>query len=302
MDFGAAEELSSDGGRQFIANMFTDFLFKWGTHHRNSSVDYAQSNGRAEVAVKSAKRIIYDSTNADGSLNNDLAVKAILQYRNTPLQDCGLSPAQIVFHRQLRDSIPCHPSKYQLHPEWLALAKEREQSYHRQNDIIAEEYNRHTKVLRPLAVGTFVVIQGKDGKWKKQGQIVEQLDNRQYHVRVSGSGRITLRNRRFLRQCYHTKPRGTTLLIGSDNSIDTEGSSSLEQQSIPPETPSGDHHDGAGHSSNTDTTGRQGQVEQSVSPSKSHQQGQVMSPINARKRMPRALRNLQTYNNPGLKE
>ena len=157
-------------------------------------------------------------------------------------------------------------------------------------------------MLRPLAVGTFVVIQGKDGKWKKQGQIVEQLDNRQYHVRVSGSGRITLRNRRFLRQCYHTKPRGTTFLIGSDNSIDTEGSSSLEHQSIPPATPSGDHHDGAGHSSNTDTTGRQGQVEQSVSPSKSHQQGQAMQPINARKRMPRALRNLQTYNNPGVKE
>ena len=36
-------------------------------------MDYAHSNGRAEVAVKSAKIIIYDSTNADGSLNNDLA-------------------------------------------------------------------------------------------------------------------------------------------------------------------------------------------------------------------------------------
>ena len=101
--------------------------------------------------MQSAKRIIYDNTNADGSLNNDLAVKATLQYRITPLQDCGSSPAQIVL-RQVRDSIPCHSSKYQFHPEWLALAKEREQSCHRQDDIIADEYNRHTKVLRPLAV------------------------------------------------------------------------------------------------------------------------------------------------------
>ena len=37
-------------------------------------------------------------------------------------------------------------------------------------------------------------------RWDTTGQVVEILPNHQYHVRVDGSGRITLRNHRFLRK------------------------------------------------------------------------------------------------------
>ena len=105
-NYGVPEEISSDGGPQFVAKSFKYFLHQWGVRHRISSVSYAQSNGRAESAVKSAKRMIRDNISSNGTIDTNKVAKAILQYRNTPLHDCNLSPAQILFHRQLRDSIP----------------------------------------------------------------------------------------------------------------------------------------------------------------------------------------------------
>ena len=60
--YGVPEELSSDGGPQFKASLFEQFLAQWGVHHRNSSAEYPQSNGRAELGVKTAKRIIMSNT------------------------------------------------------------------------------------------------------------------------------------------------------------------------------------------------------------------------------------------------
>ena len=92
--YGAPDEISSDGGPPFSAHQFQRFLISWDVKHRVSSVAYPQSNGRAELAVKAAKRIIYGNTGPHGSINNDKAARAVLQYRNTPIQGIGLSPAQ----------------------------------------------------------------------------------------------------------------------------------------------------------------------------------------------------------------
>ncbi len=60
--YGAPEELSSDGGPPFKSSTFTQFLKDWAVKHRLSSAAYSQSNGRAELAVKTAKRIIIGNT------------------------------------------------------------------------------------------------------------------------------------------------------------------------------------------------------------------------------------------------
>ena len=104
--YGAPEELSSDGRPPFTSLPFTQFLQDWAVKHRLSSAAYSQSNGRAELAVKSAERIISGITGAQGSLDNDRAARAIRQYRNTPIQNIRLSPAQLLLHRRLRNFIP----------------------------------------------------------------------------------------------------------------------------------------------------------------------------------------------------
>ena len=55
-----------------------------------------------------------------------------------------------------------------------------------------------------LSVGDHVRIQNQVGnhprKWDKTGIVIEVCQYHQYVVRVDGSGRITIRNRKFLRK------------------------------------------------------------------------------------------------------
>jgi hypothetical protein len=69
--FGVPEVLSSDGGLEFTASRTATFLTHWGVHHRISSASFPQSNGRAEVAVKKAKRTLMEKTGPTGSIDND---------------------------------------------------------------------------------------------------------------------------------------------------------------------------------------------------------------------------------------
>ena len=200
--YGDPEELSSDGGPPFkCPPPFTQFLRDLAVKHRLSSAAYPQSNGRSELAVKSAKRIISGNTGAQGSLDNDSLVRAILEYRNTPIQNIGLSPAQLLLHRRLRNFISSQPTLYNPHTDWIVAAKNREIILSRRNARLIEQYNKTTRTLCPLQKGQIVTIQRPTiHRWDTTGQVVETLPNHQYRVRVDGSGRITLRNHRFLRK------------------------------------------------------------------------------------------------------
>ena len=108
--YGALEEISTDEGSIFMSKEFQEFLRSWCVQHRLSSVAYAQLNGRAEVAVQTAKRILRCNISSNGSVDSDKVARAVLQYRNTPIQGVGLSPAQMLLHSDLRDFLPTHPN------------------------------------------------------------------------------------------------------------------------------------------------------------------------------------------------
>ena len=105
-----------------------------------------------------SKQLLFISP--EGSLNNDAAARAILTYRNTPLPDIGLSQAQVLFHRQLRDNTPAAPEHYRLHKEWTLSSKEREDVFAKRQQIILE---KNTGACA-LNVGTDVVVQSQGGK------------------------------------------------------------------------------------------------------------------------------------------
>ena len=202
--FGISEELTSDGGPEFSASQTEKFLKNWGVYHRTSSVAYPHSNCRAEVAVKTVKRLLIDNTGPSGTLDTDAFHRAMLQYRNTPDKETGISPAQCIFGRPIRDFVPIHPGRYEPHPTWKETLLAREEALRNRHMKMAERLTEHTRRLPPLKVGDKVRIQNQTGphptKWDKTGTVIEVRQYDQYIVKVDGSGRATLRNRKFLRK------------------------------------------------------------------------------------------------------
>ena len=105
-DFGVPETLTSDGGPQFVSETMKDFMRQHGITHRLTSVAFPHANCRAEVAVKSAKRMIRDNVGPDGRPDGIKLTRALLQHRNTPDRAIGMSPAELLLGRQLRDFLP----------------------------------------------------------------------------------------------------------------------------------------------------------------------------------------------------
>ena len=202
--YGVPEEISSDQGTEFTSKETKEFLDKWQVHHRVSSTAFPHSNCRAELGVKQVKRIIMDNTSKFGSLDVDSFHKAIMSYRNTvdPVTRC--SPALTVFGRQVRDGLPILPGKYNPHNTWQELLQHREQAMAKRHVLHHEAWSEHTKKLGRLQNGDKVFLQNQVGpnprKWERTGTVMECKDHDQYTVKVDGTGRVTLRNRKFLRQ------------------------------------------------------------------------------------------------------
>ena len=75
---GVSEKIATDGGPEFTASATETFLKSWVVDHRVSSANFPQSNGRGEVAVKSAERILRANVSPDGDLYNDSFLRALL--------------------------------------------------------------------------------------------------------------------------------------------------------------------------------------------------------------------------------
>ena len=188
--WGVAVNITTAGASVFTSTAVRDFLERWGVEHRVSSAYYPRANNRSEIAVKSAKRLIMDNLGPNGSLNTDQLARALLAHRNCPDPETGLSAAQIIFGRELRDHLPAVVSRYQPRQEWR----------------LEEDLRARARSLPPLAIGDTVAVQdqslstGKPGRWNKSPIVVEVLPHEAYMVKIHGSRQVTQRNRRFLRK------------------------------------------------------------------------------------------------------
>ena len=202
--YGVPDQLASDGGPPYVAEVTKNFLKTWGVTQRVSTSYNPHANLRAESGVKSIKRLIEDNTGPGGSINNDSLARALLVYRNTPDRDTKRSPAMILYARQLKDSVPCHPDKLRLRPEWLFTADLRDRALAKRHLSIKTELTAKSRPLPPLELNDVVQVQNQRGphanKWELLGKIVEVQDFDAYLIKMDGSGRVTRRNRRFLRK------------------------------------------------------------------------------------------------------
>ena len=154
--------------------------------------------------MKTAKRLLRENLAPNGDLNIDSAARALLQYRNTQLQEIGLSPAQLLYSRRLRDHLPSFADALKFRPEWTQLAEDRERALAKRPLRERENYKKHTRQLPDLEVGELVLVQNQSGihppRWDKTGQVVQRPHD-QYINGMDGSGRCSVRNRRFLHHC-----------------------------------------------------------------------------------------------------
>ena len=167
--FGIPEELSSDGGPEYSSKTFDDFTKKWGIRHRVSSVNHAQSNGRAEVCVKTVKRLLRTNISTDGSLDTDAVMRGLLQLRNTPDPDTNLSPAQILLGRTLRDFLPLPPGSTvfdessPIRREWKSMWSKREEALKKRMGALVDRIDAKAHALDPLSLRDVVYIQYQYG-------------------------------------------------------------------------------------------------------------------------------------------
>jgi hypothetical protein len=183
--YGVAEELRSDNGPQFSSGEFREFAKEWGFSHITSSPKFPQSNGAAERAVETAKKIL---------AQNDISL-ALLSYRATPVPTLGASPAELAFGRKLRTRLPILPATLVPSPVNVKVVKAKDKSA-KENQ--KKYFDRGTQKLPPLQPGGNVLIKTGDEKtWNMPAKIVKQCAERSFVVETQDGGKYR-RNRRDL--------------------------------------------------------------------------------------------------------
>jgi len=185
---GIPDTVVSDNGSQYSSQEFHEFSLSWEFNHVTSSPHYPKSNGKAESSVKAVK-LLFKKAERDGK---DPWL-ALLDYRNTPTEGIGASPAQRLMSRRTRTLLPTASSL--LRPEVSTHSTEKLEWKRRKAKFY---HDRHSKQLPELEIGQEVRIAPlrKNQTWK-QATCVEKLSDRSYVVQ---SGNETLRrNRQFLR-------------------------------------------------------------------------------------------------------
>ena len=102
--FGWPSSIRSDGGPQFRGEFFR-FCTSHSITHQVSAPYNPKSNGLAEAGVKSVKNILRKCATSESD-----AEYMLFEWRNVPRSD-GYSPAQLMFGRAQRTSLPSLPSQ-----------------------------------------------------------------------------------------------------------------------------------------------------------------------------------------------
>jgi hypothetical protein len=189
---GLPTEVMTDNS-PFCSAEFKRFAARYEFRHITSSPRYAQSNGRVENAVKTAKRIMTKAREA----NSD-PLLALLEWRNTPSEQLGPSPAQLIFGRRTRTRIPTAnklletPTSHAASAA-LASAKARQAAY----------YNRGARARPALDVGQTVRVKYDDRPEWRKAEIANVLPHRSYTVRFEDG---TMRRRTFKHVRFSAEP------------------------------------------------------------------------------------------------
>ena len=190
--FGPPTTLVSDNGPQFVGKSFREMCEKWSIDHITSSPRYPRSNGLAERMVQTVKGIMTKCTRTGQDIQT-----ALLHFRATPIDSNLPSPAELLFGRPIRTTLPSHHlTRQSSTPDLLFQRQEK----------MKHDHDVHSRELPPLHVGQKVrVLDPKDNTWLPAEVSKVRPEPRSYEV-ATPNGSILRRNRSHLREM----PNGTT--------------------------------------------------------------------------------------------
>lgn len=201
---GKPQRVVTDNGTNFVNKDWKQFAFDWDFEHTTSSPYHQQANGKAEAAVKIAKRLL-KKANESGT---DFWY-ALLHWRNVP-NKIGSSPVSRIFSRSTRCGIPMAAAN--LIPKPVTDVPE---AIERNRRIAKYHYDKRCRNLPPLETGSSVYVQlnPEVSKQWTPGTIGTKLNDRSYIVDVEGS--------RYRRDLIHLKPRKEPTTAPAQSSLDT---------------------------------------------------------------------------------
>ena len=191
--FGIPAEVVSDNGSQYsnTRNLFNSthefkrFAEDWGFRHTTSSPEYPQSNGAAERAVQTAKRILKKA-----AADNKDPFEGLLKYRNTPFDDIGVSPAQLLMSRRTRTTLPTHRRLLVPHAVEPGHVKK---ALKQRQDASKANYDKCSRDLPPLQAGDKVRIRPNKAKEWRKAEVLPRS-----YVVQDEQGHVYRRNRKQL--------------------------------------------------------------------------------------------------------
>ena len=214
---GIPEVVVSNNGPQYSSREFEKFSQKWEFTHTTSSPGYPQSNGKAESAVKTAKRLMRKA-----KMSGQDPYLSILDHRNTPTQGLNGSPAQRLLSRRTRTLLPI--TECLLKPKVMDIKEALKHNQQRQ----AKYYNSSAKDMNTLRAGDGVWVQPlqPNTTWRK-ATVVTPVGHRSYRVELD-SGNVLRRNRRHLRRAMDIKredltPTGPVVTVKTQVPLSTTG-------------------------------------------------------------------------------
>ena len=124
---GIPESVRSDNGPPFSSSEFEGFLDYLGIAHLKGIPYWPQSNGEVERCNKTLLKIIRIATLEGKDWKKELQT-FLFQYRTTPHTVTGLSPAELLMGRCLKDQLPkvTIPSERITEAHWQQLLRERD--------------------------------------------------------------------------------------------------------------------------------------------------------------------------------
>ena len=147
-----------------------------------------------EATVKALKHLVA-KTACKGDLTSPEFCRGLLEWRNTP-KEHGFSPAQLLYGRSLRSTVPAHHST--LGPIDLHRVDHALESSQERKEVAKGRQDQKARVLPSFRVGQRFRIQDpKSKKWNQTGVIVQVAQNWSVWVELS-NGRRYWRNRKMV--------------------------------------------------------------------------------------------------------